>query len=286
MERLSDIAPAHNPPYVKAMRQLQAAFPQMPLVAALETAFHETIPLAHRCYAIPDEWRTQYSIQRWGFHGASHRYISTRMAQLLGKDDLKIVSCHLGGSNSLCAINAGKSIATTMGMSPQGGLPNNNRVGDFDAFALPILLRETGKPLAQILDELSSKGGLLGLSGLSGDARDLEEAELQGNEKAKLAMDVFVASIKLYLGGYMAYLEGADAVVFTAGIGENSVRVRRDVCAGFEWAGLKLDQALNAQSSKIERKISTSDSKVQVWVVPTNEEIVVARQTAEAIQNK
>jgi acetate kinase len=284
MERLSDIAPAHNPPYVRAMRELQAAFPGMPLVAALETAFHETIPLANRCYAIPDEWRTEYSIQKWGFHGASHRFVSHRTAQLLGRDQVKVITCHLGGSNSICAVKNGQSIATTMGMSPQGGLPNNNRVGDFDAFALPILLRESGKSLAQILDELSSKGGLLGLSGLSGDVRDLEEAELKGHERAKLALDVFVSSIRMYVGGYMAFLEGADALVFTAGIGENSARIRRDVCAGFEWAGLKLDETRNAQG-KGERRISTDDSKIEVWVIPTNEEIVVARQTAELIQS-
>ena len=153
MEELADIAPAHNPMYARAMRQLRSAFPQIPLVASLETAFHETIPDANRCYAVPYEWKTEYEVCRWGFHGASHRYLSTRMSQLLGRNDLRIVTCHLGGSNSLCAVKDGRSLANSLGMSPQTGLPHNNRVGDFDPFALPVLMRATGKSLEQLLQE-------------------------------------------------------------------------------------------------------------------------------------
>ena len=287
MEDLADIAPAHNPMYAKAMRQLRSAFPQIPLVAALETAFHDTIPDANRLYAIPYEWSEGYEIKRWGFHGASHRYLNTRMAQLLGRDDLKIITCHLGGSNSLCAARGGKSQATSMGMSPQTGLLHNNRVGDFDPFALPILLRKTGKTLEQILEDLSSKGGLLGLSGLSQDARDIEEAAAKGHVRAQLALDVFIASIRQYLGSYLTVLGGADAIVFSAGIGENSSIIRAGVCQNMEWAGIELDQAKNASLPRgSESRISTENSRVQVWVVPTNEEIVVARQTVEAIQAK
>ncbi|MCY2968907.1 MAG: acetate/propionate family kinase [Planctomycetota bacterium] len=282
MEELADIAPAHNPMYARAMRQLRKAFPQIPLVAALETAFHETIPEPNRVYAIPYEWKDQHEICRWGFHGASHRFLSTRMAQLLGRSDLKLVTCHLGGSNSLCAVKNGQSQANTLGMSPQTGLPHNNRVGDFDAFSLPILLRKTGKTLEQLLEELSSKGGLLGLSGLSPDVRDLEQAAANGHVRAKLALDAFVSSIRLYLGGYLALLGGADAIVFSGGIGENSRLVRRDVCRNMEWAGIELDEALN-DSAKGEACLSKPGSKVQVWVVPTNEEIVVARQSVEAL---
>ena len=284
MEDLSDIAPAHNPMYAKAMRQLRSAFPQIPLVAALETAFHDTIPQANRLYAIPYEWSQDYEIQRWGFHGASHRYLNTRMAQLLHRDDLKIITCHLGGSNSLCAALAGKSQATSMGMSPQTGLLHNNRVGDFDPFALPILLRKSGKTLEQILEDLSSKGGLLGLSGLSQDARDIEEAAAKGHVRAQLALDVFIASIRQYLGSYLTVLGGADAIVFSAGIGENSSIIRAGVCQNMEWAGIELDQQKNSSLPRgSESRISKDSSRVQVWVVPTNEELVVARQTVEAI---
>lgn len=284
MEDLSDIAPAHNPMYAKAMRQLRAAFPQIPLVAALETAFHDTIPPENKLYSIPLEWAEQYEIKRWGFHGASHRYLNTRMAQLLGRSDLKVITCHLGGSNSLCAARDGKSQATSMGMSPQTGLLQNNRVGDFDPFALPILLRKTGKTLAQILEDLSSKAGLLGLSGVSQDCRDVEEAAAKGNARAQLALDVFVASIRQYLGSYLTVLGGADAIVFSGGIGENGPQIRANVCKNMEWAGIVIDEAKNNSVPRGgEICISAASSKTQIWVIPTNEEIVVARQTAEAV---
>ena len=272
MEDLSDIAPAHNPMYAKAMRQLRSAFPQIPLVAALETAFHDTIPPENKLYAIPYEWSQEYEIKRWGFHGASHRFLNTRIAQLLGNNDLKVITCHLGGSNSLCAAHGGKSQATSMGMSPQTGLLQNNRVGDFDPFALPILLRKTGKTLAQILEDLSSKSGLLGISGLSPDARDVEEAAAKGHVRAQLALDVFIASIRQYLGAYLTVLGGADAIVFSGGIGENSPIIRSGVCRNMDWAGIVLDEAKsNGLKRGAEGCLSTADSKTQIWVIPTNE---------------
>ena len=310
MEDLADIAPAHNPMYAKAMRQLRSAFPEIPLVAALETAFHETIPPENRLYAIPYEWSEEYEIKRWGFHGASHRYLNTRVAQLIGESlrdshseratdgdhttnvsrgttDLRVITCHLGGSNSLCAARGGKSLANSLGMSPQTGLPHNNRVGDFDPFALPIILRKSGKTLAQVLEELSSKGGLLGVSGLSGDARDLEDAAAKGHARAKLALDVFIASIRHYLGGYLTILGGSDAIVFSGGIGENSSLIRSGVCRNMGWAGIELDEAANTKVARgSEAKISTDSSKTQIWVLPTNEEIVVARQSVEAVTRK
>lgn len=285
MEELADIAPAHNPMYARAMRQLRNVFPDIPLVASLETAFHDTIPAAQRAYAIPVEWQQQYEVQRWGFHGASHRYLSNRIGQILKRNDLRVITCHLGGSNSLCAAKAGQSQATSMGMSPQTGLPHNNRVGDFDPFALPTLLRKTGKSLETLLTELSSKSGLLGLSGLSEDVRDLEQAAATGHQRARFALDVFVAGIRQYVGSYLMVLGGADAIVFSGGIGENSQLIRSEVCARMEWTGLKFDATRNA-SVKGEAKISADDSKIDVWVLPTNEEIVVARQTAAAMQAK
>lgn len=287
MEALADIAPAHNPPYAKAMRQLRQEFPQIPLVAALETAFHETIPAEIRSYAIPYAWDEEYGVRRWGFHGASHRYIGQRIGEILQAKDLRVISCHLGGSNSLCAMRGGVSQANSLGMSPQSGLPHNNRVGDFDPFALPVLMRATGKTLEELLQDLGNKSGLLGVSGLSADVRDLEAAAETGHARADLALNLFTQSIRQYLGAYLTVLNGADAIVFTGGIGENSVRVRRDVCDRLEWAGIELDAEKNVQVQRnAETRISTDTSTVQIWVVPTNEEIVVARQTAQAIANR
>lgn len=283
MDELSDVSPAHNPPYVTAMRSLKDAFPAIPLVAALETGFHDSIPDAHRRYAVPAEWASEYGVIRWGFHGASHRYIAGRIAELTERTDLKVVSCHLGGSSSLCAIDGGQSVATSMGMSPQTGLPQNNRVGDFDPFALPYLMRRTGKSLEKLLSELANNSGLAGLSGTSGDLRDVEEAADRGCAKAKLAVDVYVTSIRQFLGGYFALLGGADAVVFTGGIGENSSLIRQRVCERMEWAGLVLDPAKNA-TAKGEAVVSADGSRIQAWTVPTNEELVVARQAAAAIE--
>jgi acetate kinase len=285
MEAMNAVAPAHNPPYVKVMRQMSEKLPGIPLVAAFETGFHATIPPRLRAYAAPYEWAEKHQICRWGFHGASHRYISQRMRELTGRSDLRIISCHLGGSSSLCAIRDGKSVAVSMGMSPQSGLPQHNRVGDFDPFALPIVMQATGKSLDAVLNDLAEHGGLLGLSGTSGDVRDLEEAAARGNARAKLALDVFISSVRHYLGAYLVELGGADAIVFTGGIGENSATVRAAVCANLEELGIALDPAQNAIASG-EATIHADASRVQLWVAPTNEEIVVARQTKALLEGK
>ncbi|MGE0376911.1 MAG: acetate/propionate family kinase [Planctomycetaceae bacterium] len=285
MDALSDVAPAHNPPYVRAMRQLRTAFPKIPLVAALETAFHETIAEEYRTYAVPHEWREKYDVRRWGYHGASHRYIGTRMAQLTGRDDLKLISCHLGGSSSICAMAGGESRATSMGMTPQSGLPQNNRVGDFDPFALRLVKRLSGKDYDTLLDELASQGGLLGMSGVSNDVRDIEQAAEQGNQEAELALKVYTADIKRYIGQFLAVLNGADVLVFTGGIGENSTRIRRDVCVEMDYVGLVLDEDLNKTGSG-ETKVSAKNSRIDIWTVPTNEELVVARQTVATITSR
>jgi len=281
MEEMKDVAPAHNPPYINAMRLLSEKLPEIPLVAAFETDFHCTVPDRNRYYAAPFEW-SQFGVMRWGFHGASHRYIATRTAELLGRSDLRIISCHLGGSSSLCAIRNGQSVANSLGMSPQSGLPHNNRVGDFDPFALPVVLRRTGKSLAEVLDMLACQGGLLGLSGVSGDVRDIEAAAEQGNVRARLALDVFVAGVRHYLGAYLVELGGADAIVFTGGIGENRPTIRAAVCVGLEWAGIVLDPQTN-QTARGEARVSAAQSRTQVWLVPTNEELIVARQAKELL---
>lgn len=282
MQDYNSVAPAHNPIYVHAMRLLAERFPHLPLVAAFETDFHRTIPPSERLYAVPYEWAEQFGIQRWGFHGASHRYIATRTAQLLGRSDLRIISCHLGGSSSICAIQDGKSRACSLGMSPQSGLPHNNRVGDFDVFALPALLRETGKSLEELLAELAQRSGLLGLSGLSNDVRDLEQAAQNGHQRARLALEVFVASIRHYLGAYLCLLNGADVIVFTGGIGENSAWIRQAVCQRLDWFGIFLDQERN-RSARGEAAIHAPHSRVQIWIMPTNEELIVARQTRDLL---
>jgi acetate kinase len=282
MEDYADVAPAHNPPYVAAMRLLARELPDIPLVAAFETGFHETIAPAQRLYAVPLEWATEHGIQRWGFHGASHRYIAGRTAELLGKPEARIVSCHLGGSSSLCAIRAGKSVANSLGMSPQSGLPHNNRVGDFDVFALPALMRATGKTLEQILEDLACRSGLLGLSG-SNDLRDVEEDAVRGEAVAQQALDVFVAAVRHYLGAYLLLLNGADAIVFTGGIGENSVRMREAVLADLSWFGIYLDRAKN-RVARGEATIHAPDSRAQLWIMPTNEELIVARQAKALLE--
>jgi acetate kinase len=284
MECMSQVAPAHNPPYIAAMRLLNEKLPEIPLVAAFETGFHETVPARLRTYAIPYEWTTEHQIRRWGFHGASHRYIAGRVTELLG-EDLRVISCHLGGSSSLCAIRGRQSVANSLGMSPQTGIPHNNRVGDFDPFALPVILQRTGKPLDEVLDDLAERGGLLGVSGVSGDVRDLEEAAARGNERARLALDVFTSAVRHYLGAYLVELGGAHVIVFTGGIGENGAGVRRTVCAGLEQLGIALDEKLNV-AAKGEMAIQAKESRTQIWVVPTNEEIVVARQAVELLSKR
>ncbi len=282
MEAYNDVAPAHNPPYVRAMRLLAEKLPHIPLVAAFETGLHETISPAERHYAVPLEWATEHGVKRWGFHGASHRYIAERTVKLLGNPVARIISCHLGGSSSLCAIKEGKSAANSLGMSPQSGLPHNNRAGDFDPFALPALMRATGKTLEQLLDDLANKSGLLGLSGKSNDLRDIEEAARNGDSRARLALDVFVSSVRHYLGAYLLLLNGADAIVFTGGIGENSSTIRAAVCKDLDWFGIQLDPLRNYEA-KGEVPIHAQNSRVQLWIMPTNEELIVARQAKELL---
>jgi acetate kinase len=285
MEEMSEVAPAHNPPYVAAMRLLSEKLPEIPLVAAFETGFHHTIPDRNRFYPAPYVWAEKYHIKRWGFHGASHRYIAMRTAQILGRDDLRIISCHLGGSNSLCAIRSGQSVATSMGMSPQSGIAHNNRAGDFDPFAIPVIMKHTGQSLSEVLGDLAHRSGLLGLSGLSGDVRDLEEAADQRNARAQLALDVLTSDIRRALGAMLVELGGAEAIVFTGGIGENGVKIRAAVTGGLEELGIVLDPAANA-SAQGETRISAEQSRVQIWVIPTNEELIVARQTKQLLEGK
>jgi acetate kinase len=281
-EQFADVAPAHNPPYIAAMRAFQQKLPSVPQVAAFETGFHQTIPLARQVYAIPHEWTEELGIRRYGFHGASHRFIATRVPQIVGKDkSRRIISCHLGGSCSICAIEHGKSVANSFGMTAQSGVPHNNRVGDFDTFALKKLLKQE-MSIEEIFRRLSKEGGMLGMSGISPDMRDIERAAIEGDERAGLAIDAFVESIRHYLGAYLVVLGGCDVLVFTGGIGENGASIREAVCRNLDFAGIVLDGQKNQARGK-ETKISAVESDVEIWIVPTNEELIVARQTVAVL---
>ncbi len=282
MAEMNAAAPAHNPPYIAAMKLLKERYPDLPLIAAFETDFHRTIPAARREYAIPRQWADEFQIRKYGFHGASHRYIATRAAELLGRDDARVISCHLGGSSSLTAIQDGQSVMTTMGMTPQTGLPQNNRVGDFDPFALPLVMQRTGMTLDEALSHLASHGGLLGISDNSGDIRDLETAAAAGDEKSQLALDVFVQEIRRHMGGMIVAMGGVDAIVFTGGIGEKGAAIRAGVCANLAELGIEIDLAAN-ETAAGESTFHASSSRTQLWVIPTNEEVIVARQCVEVL---
>jgi len=284
MEEMAEVAPAHNPPYVKAMRLLGERLPAVPLVAAFETGFHATIPDRNALYAVPTEWVEKHLVRRWGFHGASHRFVATRLGELVpGATPLRAISCHLGGSSSVCWIRDGRSVGTSMGMSPQSGLPQNNRAGDFDPFALLHVAKQTGRGFADLLAELSGKAGLAGMSGTSGDMRDLEEAAAAGSRRAQTAIDVFVASIRHWLGAGIVELGGLDTIAFAGGIGENSPLTRAAVLAGLTDLGIAIDPAANDAQAAGEREIGAESARVKVWVIPTNEELIVARQTRDLL---
>jgi len=284
MEEMAAVAPAHNPPYVKAMRLLGERLPKVPLVAAFETGFHATIPDRNALYAVPTEWVEKHLVRRWGFHGASHRFVATRVADLVAaKQPLRAISCHLGGSSSVCWIRDGKSVGTSMGMSPQSGLPQNNRAGDFDPFALLHVAKQTGRGFEDLLAELSGKAGLAGMSGTSGDMRDLEEAAAAGSRRAQTAIDVYVASIRNWLGAGIVELGGLDCIAFAGGIGENSPLTRAAVLAGLADLGIAIDPQANEAKAAGEREIGAADARVKVWVIPTNEELIVARQTRDLL---
>lgn len=282
MESFAAAAPAHNPAYVAAMKSFAAQMPEVPLVAAFETGFHRTIPASRVTYAIPHEWTEQYGVRRYGFHGASHRYVAARVAELVGRGDARIVSCHLGGSSSVCAMHSGRSVASSFGMTPQSGLPQNNRVGDFDAYALLLLRARTGLEMDELLGRMAREGGLLGISGVSNDMQQIIAAAATGHRGAALALDVFVESVRHYLGAFVVALGGLDVLVFTGGIGERSAVVRERVCSGLEFLGIRLDAARNEVGGN-EAVVSTEDSEVRIVTLQTNEEWIVARQTRDLL---
>jgi len=278
MEEINTLLPAHNPPYIAAVRSFHACHPALPCIGTFETAFYDEVPLENRRYPVPLEWETQYGIRRNGFHGASHRYVTQRCAELRGTKDLRMISCHLGGSSSLTAVRNGIAINSSWGMTPQSGLPQNNRVGDFDVFALVYLARDLGLGIDAVEKALTTQSGLKGMSGLpSGDVRDLVAAAEAGNADAITALDIFAGSIRKYIGQFLVEMNGADVLIFTAGIGENDAPLREKVCANLDFCGLELDLEANRKVRAVEAVISTPRSKIEVRVIPTNEEIIIAR---------
>lgn len=274
MERMVPLAPAHNPIYLKAMRDIRERYPNLKQVARFETSFHATVPDCRTTYGVPYSWREELGIRKYGFHGSSHEYIGGKMQQLCPSAK-RVISCHLGGSSSICAIKDGKSIATTMGATPQSGLFNNNRVGDFEVFCLPMLMEHYDGSLDKVLKVLSKDSGLLGLSGVSNDLRQVLDAMDNGNTQAQLAVETLVDNIVGYIGMYVAYLGGLDALVFTGGIGLHSDRIRQMVCEKLTYLGLELDETKNAAANT--ERVSSAGSSVGVYRIKTDEEIVVAK---------
>ncbi len=282
MEYFVPVAPAHNPPYIAAMRMFREVLGQTPLIAAFEPGFHRTIPDRRRLYAVPEGWSESYGIRRYGFHGASHRYVATRTAELM-PEARRVISCHLGGSSSLCAIRDGQSVANSFGLSPQSGLPQGKRVGELDVFALKLIAEQTGKSLDEMLAALGGDAGLAALSGTGGDMRDIDAAADAGDERAVLTRELFATSIRDFLGAYLVELGGLDAIAFAGGIGENNADLRARVLADLEFAGIRMDPAKNTAVSG-EGRIDADDSQVALWIVPTNEELIVARQAKELVR--
>ena len=275
-----DLAPLHNPPNIMGIEACQELMEETPMVAVFDTAFHQTIPVSNYMYALPYELYEKYGVRKYGFHGTSHKYVTARAADMLGKDqdDLNIITCHLGNGASIAAIKNGKSIDTSMGFTPLEGLAMGTRSGDMDPAIIPFIMEKDDMSIEDINNLLNKESGVLGISGLSSDFRDLENAMNDGNERAKIALDVFVNRVKKYIGAYSSLLPSLDGIVFTAGIGENSSTIREMVCDGLDILGVELDSEANDIRGK-EAIVSSDSSDTKVLVIPTNEELMIARDT-------
>lgn len=279
-EECIDLAPLHNPANLKGVKAVSELMPNLPQVGVFDTAFHQTMPAKAYMYAVPYELYEQYGVRRYGFHGTSHRYVSKRVCDFLGvnPEDKKIITCHIGNGASIAAVDGGKCVDTTMGLTPLEGVMMGTRSGDIDGGAISFLQKKLGLDADGISDLLNKKSGVQGITGISSDMREVEAAEKAGNERAILAMEMYNYRIKKYIGAYAAAMGGCDIIVFTAGVGENQAGMRAGVCEGMEWMGVKLDEAANAVRGE-ETIISTPDSKVTVVVIPTDEELMIASDT-------
>ena len=286
LKECSNLAPLHNPPNIVGINASKALMPDVPMVGVFDTAFHQTMPDYAYMYAIPYELYEKFSIRRYGFHGTSHKYVSKVAAELLNRpySELKIITCHLGNGASVAAIKNGISVDTSMGFTPLEGLVMGTRSGDIDPAIIQYLVSYAGMSVDEVNSLLNKKSGFLGLSGISSDSRDLEDASAEGNKRAQLALNVFYYRVKKYIGAYAAAMGGVDAIVFTAGIGENSHLTREHSCEGLEFLGIKIDKEKNKVRGKI-ADISTNDSTVKVFLIPTNEELMIAKDTKEIVES-
>ena len=282
MEYYKDLAPAHNPPYLTAIYMFKELLPKTPLIGVFEPGFHVNVPMHAKIYGTPYEWIKDYNVVQYGYHGASHHFVTHKTVEMLGlpKDNHKIITCHLGGSSSLCAFKNGVSVDVSMGFTPQSGLIQGTRVGDIDPFVIPYIMDKKGISLNDALKELGNNGGLAGISGISADMRDINNAIENGNERAQLAREKFIYDIKRYIGEYLMVLEGLDAITFTGGIGQKDADLRKTVLSALSFLGLKLDEEKNNSNAAI---ISTADSSIKALVMETDEEIIVARETVRVI---
>lgn len=285
IESLCDLAPVHNAGHLKGIRAVDHLMPQVPQVTVFDNAFHSTMPDYAYLYAVPYEIYEKYHVRRYGFHGTSHRYVSHRVAEIMGKDikDLKIITCHIGNGASVAAIKDGKVMDTSMGLTPLAGVMMGSRSGDIDASAVTYIMEKLGKTPQQMADYLNKESGVLGITGISSDMRDVESAASEGNERAILALKMYSYRIKKYIGAYAAAMGGVDVIVWTAGVGENQTGLRAEACEGLGFLGIEIDKEKNATIRGKEALISTADSPVKVYVVPTDEEIVIARDTMDLV---
>ena len=287
IEECFDLAPLHNPPNMMGIKACQELMPGVPMVAVFDTAFHMTIPKYAYMYALPYEVYEKYGIRKYGFHGTSHMYVSRRAIDMLGKpaEETKIITCHLGNGSSITAVKGGKSVETTMGFTPLEGVCMGTRCGSIDPAVVPFIMEKENLSTREIDTLMNKKSGVLGVSGVSNDFRDLDEAASKGNERADLALEIFAYKIKKVIGEYSAVLDGPDAIVFTAGIGENSASIRKRILSGLENFGVKIDEEKNKIRGQ-EIDIAAPDSKIRVFVIPTNEELTIARDTKEIVKKK
>ena len=285
VEECIPLAPLHNPANITGIRACQKVMPGVPMVAVFDTAFHQTMPARAYTYALPYEYYEKDKVRRYGFHGTSHKYVAGRAAAMLGKkpEDLKLISCHLGNGSSVTAIDGGKSVDTSMGFTPLAGLPMGTRSGDLDAGILQYLMDKYRLSIDEMLDILNKKSGVLGVSGVSSDFRDLESAGKEGNRRAELSVEMFNYGVKKLIGAYAAAMGGVDAIIFTAGVGENSKSQRMAIASDLEFMGVKMDAAANDVRGK-EAVISAADSRVKVLLIPTNEELMIAQDTAALVK--
>jgi acetate kinase len=285
LEECVELAPLHNPPNLLGISACQELMPNTPMVGVFDTAFHQTMPPESYIYAIPYEYYEKYKIRRYGFHGTSHKYVAERTADILGVniEDLKIITCHLGNGASVTAIKRGKSLDTSMGFTPLEGLVMGTRSGDIDPAIVSYIRQKEGLASGEATNILNKKSGVMGISGVSSDFRDLETAVAEGNERAALALKVFAHKVKHYIGAYIAEMNGVDAIVFTAGVGENDINIRDVICSELGNLGIKLDLVKNKVKGK-ETIISRDDSKVKILLVPTNEELMIARDTYQIVK--